>query len=192
MKDVEEDNRSARQAAAANKAAVRGGPAPSYEYPAPKNDDLSNKLPGSRFESNSPSIEKSEAQAQADLSDDDELDESEEEDEVDMDNAPVDDVAEEEDLKNKEEELMAELNMATMRVSDLKQTLQNTKSYYDAHRVDAGGARPVGATINKATKGAAAAQGLGPIASAMDSDEDESEEDRFDEDEEEEDSEVSW
>jgi NIMA (never in mitosis gene a)-related kinase 1/4/5 len=193
MKDVEEDNRNARAAAAINKQAVRGGPAPSYEFdhPAPKRDDIANALPGSRFESNSPSIERGEARV-ADVADDDDDDDDlddDDEDEVDLENAPVDDAAEEEDLRNKEEELMAELNMATMRVSDLKQTLQNTKSYYDAHRADAGAA-PRGATINKATKGSAVAQGLGPIASTMDSDEDDDEdddEDRFDEEEEEED-----
>lgn len=207
MKEVEEDNRNSRNAAAANKAAVRGGPVPTYEYPAPKREELSEKLPVSRFDRDtangvSPSIEKSEAMAGGAMNarsgvdynsdDDDELDESE--DEVDMDKAPVDDAAaEEEDLKNKEDELLAELNMATLRVSDLKQTLQNTKSYYDAHRADAGMGKPGGATINKATKGGAAAKGLGPIASTMDSDEDDEseEEDNFDEEEEDEDSEVS-
>ena len=98
-------------------------------------------------------------------------------------------------MRNKEEELQAELNMATMRVSDLKQTLQNTKSYYDAHRGAGGDAKGVGGgtTINKAMKGGIAVNngnGLGPIVSnTIDSEDDESDDDsvdKFDEAEEDE------
>ena len=137
----------------------------------------------------------------SDINEDEEIEEDEEES-LFANNELPDEIQEEEDLRNKEEELRAELNMATLRCSDLKQTLQNTKSYYDAYR---GGAmdnlnvsRNVvgggGTTINKAMKTGIASnnnRGLGPIANTIDSEEEEDEEDQYDVEEEEYECEVS-
>ena len=74
---------------------------------------------------------------------------------------------EEEDLVRKEEELRAELNMATRRVQELRQTLQETKSFMDARGVS---------VVPGSTKG----KQFVPVASiASASDVDDEDEDEF-------------
>ena len=98
---------------------------------------------------------------------------------------------EEEDLHKREEELQAELMMATKRCQELKQTLQETKSFMDARGLTKQQV-PDPRSATKGARGAAGGVAAATIQSEIEEEEEEDDDtfDYEDEDYEDEDNEV--